>query len=429
MARLLDAGAEPDALVAARDADGPVEYTALLAAAGAGQLEAVRLLLDRGADPRLAGSEGGTALMQAAGRGHAGVVRELAARGADLDGRPENGATAFHCACVRNEPECVAALVELGCDTTIKAKNGRTGKQLAEQRGHAVVLERLRLTTGRRRELEAKRAAASQREEVGRLIARQAFGVAAPLLARMLRDSPADPGLVAWQAEVAAGHAEAEIAAEANAANHRAAEAAKRRLRVAAEEREARKAADQAAAEAAVEATAVAQAAAAATEALRRKAEVELPAFVASLYASDQGIGAKAVMRALAERGGWGGVVKKAAAQDALQRLRGGAAEEDAAAAARAHEAREAAAAVAEALRREAKAELPGFVATLWGANKVVGSKAAMRALAERGGWGGVVKKAAVQDALHGLRNGAALRQLEAAKSLADPSETGLIHR
>jgi hypothetical protein len=113
----------------------------------------------------------------------------------------------------------------------------------------------------------------------------------------------------------------------------------------------------------------------------------------------------------------------KAAVHDALQRLRGGAADGEASTAARVHEAREAAAAAAEALRREAVAELPGFVATLWGANKEVGTKAAMRALAERGGWGSVVKKAAVQDALHGLRNDAALRQLEAAKSLEDPSE------
>jgi hypothetical protein len=119
----------------------------------------------------------------------------------------------------------------------------------------------------------------------------------------------------------------------------------------------------------------------------------------------------------------------KVAAQDALQRLRGGAAEGEASAAARAHEAREAAVAAAEALRCEAEAELPGFVATLWGAHKEVGTKAAMRALAERGGWGGVVKKAAVQDALHSLRNDAVLWQLEAAKSLEDPSETGLIHR
>jgi hypothetical protein len=204
---------------------------------------------------------------------------------------------------------------------------------------------------------------------------------------------------------------------------HRAAEAAKRGVRVAAEERKARETADQVASEAAAEAAAAAQAAAAAAAALRREAEAELPGFVAGLYASDRGIGAKAVMRALAERGGWGAMATKAAAQDALQRLRGDAAEGEAAVAARAHEARDAAAAAAEALRREAEAELPGFVATLWGANKDVGTKAAMRALVEHGGWGGVVKKAAVQDALQSLRNAAALRQLEEAKSLEDPSE------
>ena len=51
MARLLDGGAEPDALVAARTADGTVgQGTALVAAASRGQLDAVRLMLDRGAD-------------------------------------------------------------------------------------------------------------------------------------------------------------------------------------------------------------------------------------------------------------------------------------------------------------------------------------------------------------------------------------------
>jgi ankyrin repeat protein len=67
MARLLEAGAEPDALVAGRDPNGAVvQSTALFEAAGRGQLDAVRLLLDRGADPRLTGSEGGTPLMGAA---------------------------------------------------------------------------------------------------------------------------------------------------------------------------------------------------------------------------------------------------------------------------------------------------------------------------------------------------------------------------
>jgi ankyrin repeat protein len=81
MARVLDGGAEPDALVGARNANGDIaQRTALLEVAAAGQLAAVRLLLDRGADPSLAGSAGVTPLMMAAWNGHAGVVRELAGR-------------------------------------------------------------------------------------------------------------------------------------------------------------------------------------------------------------------------------------------------------------------------------------------------------------------------------------------------------------
>ena len=67
--------------------------------------------------------------------------------------------------------------------------------------------------------LETEQRNLEQREEVGRLIARQAFGAAASLLARMLRDSPADPGLLAWQVEVVAGQVGAEAAADANAAS------------------------------------------------------------------------------------------------------------------------------------------------------------------------------------------------------------------
>jgi ankyrin repeat protein len=209
MARLLDGGADPSAFVPTERKDGKIfRNTALVEAAGRGHLEAVRLLLARGADPSLAASVGTTPLMSAAVNGHAAVVWVLAACGAALDAaNPETGCTAFHHACFYNQPECAAALIELGCDTASKDLDGRTGMQWAEGKGHAVVLERLQ---------EAM--AGAQREEVGRLIARQAFGTAAPLLARMLRDAPADPELLAWEAEVAAVQAEAEAAAEANAA-------------------------------------------------------------------------------------------------------------------------------------------------------------------------------------------------------------------
>jgi hypothetical protein len=166
----------------------------------------------------LAGNAGDTALMAAAASGRAAVVRELAARGAALDATHAfHDATAFYKACHHNQPECVTALVELGCDTRIKCINGRTGSAaLAQQMGHAVVLQVLRAAaTEWRHALEAERAATALREEAGWLIARRAFAAAAPLLAGMLRDAPADPELLAWEAEVAAAEAEAEANAAA----------------------------------------------------------------------------------------------------------------------------------------------------------------------------------------------------------------------
>jgi hypothetical protein len=90
----------------------------------------------------------------------------------------------------------------------IKSTVGHTEKQIAESKGHVAVLDVLRAAMERRRALEAERAAAAQRAvDVGRLIARQAFGVAASLLARMLRDDPADAEMLAWEAEVAVAQA------------------------------------------------------------------------------------------------------------------------------------------------------------------------------------------------------------------------------
>ena len=207
--RLLDSGAEADAFVSAvAPGDGhSFQTTALGEAAVAGHLDVVRLLLDRGADPSLANSNGDTTLMMAARRDHVGVVRELAARGAALDAaHPATGGTAFHWACDCNQPECMAALVELGCDTGMKDKDGMTGKQRAKRRGHRAVLERLTKLQQRRTGGKSK-------------------GSKAP--------KEMQPRATAEQLE--------------QEASHRAAEAAKRGLRAAAEEREAREAADQAA--------------------------------------------------------------------------------------------------------------------------------------------------------------------------------------
>jgi uncharacterized protein len=70
----------------------------LFLAAGEGRLNAVRYLLDEGADVNLRGEYGNTALTEATYYGHASVIKELVMHGADvnvmsIDGTPLDIAT------------------------------------------------------------------------------------------------------------------------------------------------------------------------------------------------------------------------------------------------------------------------------------------------------------------------------------------------
>jgi ankyrin repeat protein len=86
---LLEQGADPDGPDEAEEADG---RTPLGAAAAAGQLAAVELLLERGANPDHAGPDGESALYAAAARGLTEVVaRLLAEPGVDPNRRSERG--------------------------------------------------------------------------------------------------------------------------------------------------------------------------------------------------------------------------------------------------------------------------------------------------------------------------------------------------
>jgi hypothetical protein len=97
MHRLLDGGVEADAVVSGRGVDLTiVQRMALSEVATADQLDAVRLLLDHGADPSLANDVGCTPLMVAALGGHAWVVRDMVARGVALDAVASPQASMFY---------------------------------------------------------------------------------------------------------------------------------------------------------------------------------------------------------------------------------------------------------------------------------------------------------------------------------------------
>ena len=88
--------------------------TPLIAAAGAGQYEAVQLLLARGADVNKRMKRGQTALMFASYHGHTELVRLLLASGADVNADFEGEDTALSWAKQKGHAEIVNLLMATG---------------------------------------------------------------------------------------------------------------------------------------------------------------------------------------------------------------------------------------------------------------------------------------------------------------------------
>jgi ankyrin repeat protein len=121
---LLERGSNPNAVESNQD------QTALMWAAAEGHADVLAVLLAAGADPDMQArinslterknadfpSGGFTALMWAARNGHGVIVAQLAAAGAELDIANGDGATATMISIVNDRFDLAAALVELGAD-------------------------------------------------------------------------------------------------------------------------------------------------------------------------------------------------------------------------------------------------------------------------------------------------------------------------
>ncbi len=107
--RLLDLGLPVDTV----DSQG---CTALLRAAGGGQLVVVGLLLQRGADATLAADTGATALSAAVSMRHPQIVEMLLAQGADVDRPLPGGITPLILAAALGLPEMVSRLLAHGAN-------------------------------------------------------------------------------------------------------------------------------------------------------------------------------------------------------------------------------------------------------------------------------------------------------------------------
>jgi ankyrin repeat protein len=132
---LLEAGADPAALDNGR-------YDAVTIAAVADDEQTLRVLLAMGASARLVTSRyDGTALIAAAHLGHDGVVRQLIAAGAPLNHVNNLHWTALIEAIVLGDggarhQRTVQALLDAGANTQLADREGRTPLQLAKARSY-----------------------------------------------------------------------------------------------------------------------------------------------------------------------------------------------------------------------------------------------------------------------------------------------------
>ena len=124
--------------------DKDVGRTLLYLASANGRLAAVELLLDRGADKDKANFFGDTPLYIASQNGHLAVVELLLARGADTDkANKEDGSTPLMAAARYGNLDVVERLLGRNACLYLRDKHGRTALEMARERGHAAIVDRL----------------------------------------------------------------------------------------------------------------------------------------------------------------------------------------------------------------------------------------------------------------------------------------------
>jgi len=120
--------------------------TAFMRAARSADLETMRLLLAKGADPKLANKDGLTALLAAAGVGWAdkvhgtepdalAAVKMCADLGLDVNAATDRDETAVHGAALRGASTIVTYLAEKGAKVDVKDKAGLTPLDVANGKG------------------------------------------------------------------------------------------------------------------------------------------------------------------------------------------------------------------------------------------------------------------------------------------------------
>ena len=121
----------------------PLRAADLPAAAVAGDLDAVRRLLELGLPLEATDRQGCSALLRAAGGGHREVVELLLARGADPSRAAHTGATPLSAAVSMRQPDIVQRLLDAGADLEQRLPGGVTVLMLAAALGLPDLASRL----------------------------------------------------------------------------------------------------------------------------------------------------------------------------------------------------------------------------------------------------------------------------------------------
>lgn len=105
----------------------------------------VRLLLDRGADPRQAAANSARvqAIHAAVSSNQPGVVGWLLDAGADVNARQQQDYTPLMGAAANGRTELLDLLLARGADPSLAAADGKTAAMIAREHGHAEIADRL----------------------------------------------------------------------------------------------------------------------------------------------------------------------------------------------------------------------------------------------------------------------------------------------
>lgn len=159
LSRMLAEGADPNATA-------PSSVTALAFAAAAGKLDAIRLLIDKGADVSAQSAWYGTrALVEAAKFGQKDACKLLLELGANIQDGHNFNMTPLHETAFHGRLDTARFLIAEGADLNAKNKNGatplhiaiyRAGGRNAEVRTGAIAVAKLLIAKGASQELKTK---------------------------------------------------------------------------------------------------------------------------------------------------------------------------------------------------------------------------------------------------------------------------------